>query len=34
MDLKAFHPPTPLATPAIALQNFLAELMIRFGVKL
>ena len=24
MDLKAFHPPTPLASPAIALQNFSA----------
>ena len=34
MDLKTFHPPTPLATPAISLQDFMAELTISFKVKL
>jgi len=34
VDLKAFHPPTPLATPAVSLQNLPAELAISFRVKL
>jgi hypothetical protein len=33
MHLKIFHPPTPLASPAISLQNFPAELAISFRVK-
>ena len=34
MDLKIFHPPARLATPAVSLQNFAAKLAISFGVKL
>jgi hypothetical protein len=34
MDLKVFHTPTPLAAPAIALQDFPAQLTISFRVKL
>ena len=30
MDLKIFHLPAPLATPAISLQDFPAELAISF----
>ena len=33
MDLKAFHPPAPLTTPAISLQDFAAELAISFRIK-
>ena len=33
MDLKAFHPPARLASPAVSLQNFPAELAIGFGIK-
>jgi hypothetical protein len=33
MDLKTFHPPTPLAMPAVSLQDFAAELAIGFRVK-
>ena len=33
MDLKAFHPPTPLASPAVSLQDFTAKLAIRFRIK-
>lgn len=33
MDLKPFHPATPLATPAISLQDFTAELAISFWIK-
>jgi hypothetical protein len=33
MDLKIFHAPTPLATPAISLQNFLAKPAIIFRIK-
>jgi len=33
MDLEAFHPPARLATPAISLQNFTAELAISLRVK-
>jgi hypothetical protein len=33
MHLKIFHPPTPLASPTISLQDFAAELAIRFRVK-
>jgi hypothetical protein len=33
MDLKIFHPTTPLAAPAISLQDFPAELEISFRVK-
>ena len=33
MDLKIFHPPARLATPAISLQNFTAELAISFRIK-
>jgi hypothetical protein len=33
MDLKIFHSPAPLTTPSISLQNFTAELAIRFRVK-
>jgi hypothetical protein len=32
MDLKIFHSPAPLATPAISLQDFLAELSISFRI--
>ena len=32
MDLKALHAPARLATPAISLQNFAAELAIGFRV--
>ena len=34
MELKTFHPPTPLAVPAVSLQDFAAELAISFGIKL
>ena len=34
MDLKIFHPPAQLATPAVSLQNFTAKLAISFRVKL
>jgi hypothetical protein len=34
MDLKAFNPPAALATPAVALQNFPAELTVSVGIKL
>jgi hypothetical protein len=33
MDLKILHPPTPLAAPAISLQDFPAELAISFRIK-
>jgi hypothetical protein len=33
MDLKIFHPATPLAAPAVALQDFTAELAISLRVK-
>ncbi len=33
MDLKIFHPPAPLASPAISLEDFLAQLAISFRVK-
>ena len=33
MDLKTLHPPARLTTPTISLQNFPAELAIRFGIK-
>ena len=33
MDLKIFHASAPLASPAISLQNFTAELAIGFRVK-
>jgi len=33
MDLKTFHAPTRLTPPTISLQDFAAELAIRFGVK-
>ena len=33
MDLKIFHAPARLATPAISLQNFAAELAISFRIK-
>src|ERR1700692_4370929 len=33
MDLKILHPPAPLASPAVSLQNFPAELAISFRVK-
>src|ERR1700693_6461609 len=33
MYLKIFHPPTPLATPTVSLQDFTAEVAIRFRVK-
>jgi hypothetical protein len=33
MDLKIIHSPAPLATPAIPLQDFPAELTIRFRIK-
>ncbi len=34
MDLKIFHSPAPLASPAISFQDFPAELAIGFRVKL
>ena len=34
MDLKALHSTTPLATPAVSLQDLAAELAISFKVKL
>jgi hypothetical protein len=34
MDLKILHAPTRLATPAVSLQDLLAEFVIGFGVKL
>jgi hypothetical protein len=33
MDLKTFHSPARLATPAVALQDFAAKLAIRFRIK-
>ena len=33
MDLEVLHPPARLTSPAIALQNFPAELAISFGLK-
>ena len=33
MDLKIFHAPARLATPAVSLQDFLAELTISFRIK-
>jgi len=33
MDLKIFHPPARLTTPAVSFQNFMAELAIRLRVK-
>jgi hypothetical protein len=33
MDLKTFHPPARLASPSVSLQNFAAELAIRFRIK-
>jgi hypothetical protein len=33
MDLKAFHPPTPLATPYISFRDFPAELTVSFRGK-
>jgi hypothetical protein len=33
MDLKTLHSPAPLATPAISLQDFSAELAISFWIK-
>ncbi len=33
MDLKIFHSPAPLASPAISFQDFPAELAIGFRVK-
>jgi hypothetical protein len=33
MDLKTFHSPARLATPAISLQNFTAKLAISFRIK-
>ena len=33
MDLKIFHSPARLATPAISLQDFPAELAISFRIK-
>ncbi len=34
MDLKALDAPAGLATPAVSLQNFLAELAVGLSVKL
>jgi hypothetical protein len=31
MDLKTFHPPTRLATPAVSLQDSTAKFAISFG---
>jgi hypothetical protein len=33
MDLKIFHPAARLTTPAVSLQNFMAELAISFRIK-
>jgi hypothetical protein len=33
MDLKIFHPPARLATPAVSLQDFAAELTVSFRGK-
>ena len=33
MDLKIFHAPARLATPAVSLQDFIAKLAISFRVK-
>jgi hypothetical protein len=33
LDLKIFHSPAPLASPAVSLQDLAAELAIRFRVK-
>jgi hypothetical protein len=33
MDLKIFHPPTPLASPTVSLQDFAAKLSICFGLE-
>jgi hypothetical protein len=33
MDLKIFNSPARLATPPVALENFLAKLSISFGLK-
>jgi hypothetical protein len=33
MDLKILRLPAPLATPAVSLQDFAAELAIGFGIK-
>ena len=33
MDLKILRSPAPLATPAVSLQDFAAELAISFGIK-
>jgi hypothetical protein len=33
MDLKTFHSPAPLASPAISLQDLAAELAICFPIK-
>ena len=33
MDLKIFHAPARLATPAVSLQDFTAELAISFRIK-
>jgi hypothetical protein len=33
MDLKIFHPPARLTTPAVSLQDFTAELAISFRIK-
>lgn len=33
MDLKTLHPSAPLASPAVSLQDFAAELAIGFGLK-
>jgi hypothetical protein len=33
MVLKTFHPPARLATPAVSIQDFPAELAISFRVK-
>jgi hypothetical protein len=32
MNLKAFHTPATLATPVVSLQDFTAELPVRFTV--
>jgi hypothetical protein len=32
MDLKILHAPAPLASPAISLQDFMAEPTIRFRI--
>ena len=33
MDLKTFHPPARLATPAVSLQDLAAEFAIGFRIK-